>query len=248
MKNIKKTKLKKTLRIALSFFPKYFTSFIRLVSSFRYKKDSLTLKNSSNSFKDIFEKSVWGGDFESKSGGGSELEATLTIREQLPKVLSKYSISTMLDIPCGDYNWMKEVNKDCNYLGCDIVTELVARNQQLYSSDTVNFQQMDLTKDFLPKVDLIFCKDCLQHLSEEKVKEALNNIKRSNSKYLLVTSYPKTWRNYDIYDGDYQPLNLLIKPYYLKKFIFKIKEESKAEDVEIDKTMYLFDIKTIPLF
>ncbi|WP_296317103.1 class I SAM-dependent methyltransferase [Winogradskyella sp. UBA3174] len=242
-------KIKKALLYVPSmFFPGYTESFSRLYHSFKHEKDSFKIKKSSNIFNDIYEKNLWGKDFESKSGGGSTIEGTVTIREQLPKALSKYSISTMLDIPCGDYNWMKEVKKDCDYIGADIVSKVVERNQQLYSSETVHFQRMDLTKDLLPKVDLIFCKDCLQHLSEEKVKEAINNIKRSNSKYLLVTSYPKTWRNYDIYEGGYQPLNLLIKPYFLKKFILKIKEESKAADIEVDKTMYLFDIKALLLF
>ena len=118
------------------------------------------------------------------------MEATKTIRQELPKLLSAYSIESMLDIPCGDYTWMNIVEKKCSYLGGDIVRELVEINQKKYSNENTRFIQLDVTTDRLPKVDLIFCKDCLQHLSNENVKKALSNFKKSGSKYLLVTSYP----------------------------------------------------------
>ena len=241
-----------TLKKSVKAVAKYFKSklpepFSRLIISYIYNKDFFKLKSSAEVFTDIYHIDHWKTP-ESKSGSGSTLEATKTIREQLPKIIEKYSIRTMLDVPCGDYNWMKEVQKDCKYLGGDIVAEVVQKNQQLYSSETVQFKQIDITTDTLPEVDLIFCKDCLQHLSYKKAKDTLNNFKRSGSKYLLVTSYPKTWRNHDIYDGDYRALNLLIKPFYLPKFILKIKEESNAVGVEVDKTMYLFNLKSMRLF
>ncbi|MDR3128872.1 MAG: class I SAM-dependent methyltransferase, partial [Tannerellaceae bacterium] len=96
--------------------------------------------------------------------------------------------------------------------------------------------------DTLPKVDLIFCKDCLQHLSYKNVQAALDNFKKSGSKYLLVTSYPKTLKNYDIYDGDYHPLNLFRKPFHMTRPLLKIREKSKVPGVEKDKTMYLFPL------
>ena len=100
----------------------------------------------------------------------------------------------------------------------------------------------------MPEVDLVFCRDSIQHLSNENIKKALNNIKRNGSKYLLVTSYSKTWRNHDIYDGDYRPLNLSIKPFCLPKSILQVKESSGAVGVEIDKAMYLFSLNPINLF
>jgi hypothetical protein len=237
--------MKKSVKTVVKYFLNIMPESInRLIISYVYNRDFFKLKSSADVFTDIYNTDLWNTP-ESKSGRGSTLEATFTIRQQLPIIISKYSISTMLDVPCGDYNWMKEVQKDCNYLGGDIVAEVVEKNQQLYSSETVQFKQIDITTDILPKVDLIFCKDCLQHLSYDKVKDALNNFKRSGSTYLLVTSYPKTWRNHDIYDGDYRALNLLIKPFYLANYILKIKEESKSEGIEVDKTMYLYNLKSI---
>ena len=239
-----KKQMKASLKYFFSFLPEIFQ---RLIISFVYNKEKFKLKSSTEVFDDIYKKDFWNAP-ESKSGGGSTLKGTITIREELPKIIAKYDIRTMLDVPCGDYNWMKSVQKDCNYIGGDIVAEVVTKNQELYSSDNVHFQQLDITTDMLPKVDLIFCKDCLQHLSYSKINEAINNFKRSGSKYLMVTSYPKTWRNHDIYDGDCRLLNLLIKPFYFPKYVEKIIEKSKTEGVESDKTMYLFELNSIPTY
>jgi hypothetical protein len=201
--------LKKYIRLGLKLVPVSISiPCIRLIHSYSYSKEHFSLKTSSKVFNEIYKENYWDSE-KSKSGPGSTLEATISIRKELPLIIDKYSINSMLDVPCGDYLWMREVEKKCHYIGGDIVTEIVENNQKNYSTDRVQFKKIDITKDILPKVDLIFCKDCLQHLSYTNIKDALNNFKKSNSKYLLVTSYPKTWRNHDIYDGDYRSLNLL---------------------------------------
>jgi SAM-dependent methyltransferase len=216
----------------------------RLIHLYRYKHDKrITLINSSNVFTDIYNSNQWGAK-ESKSGLGSTFEATAIIRKQLPLIIEKYAIQSMLDVPCGDYNWMKAVGKTCNYIGGDIVAEAIENNQKLYASEKVQFKQIDITKDTLPTVDLIFCKDCLQHLSDANVHKALANFKSSGSKYLLVTSYPKTWINYDIEDGNYRALNLRKSPFCLSKPLLKIRE-SRGFGVEIDKTMYLYKLSDL---
>jgi len=181
---------------------------------------------------------------ESRSGGGSHIETTRNLRKALPELWKKYSIKTFLDAPCGDYNWMKEVNKDgIEYLGIDIVDELIESNKK-YEDKNVKFKILDITKDELPKTDMIFCKDCLQHLSFENVHKALNNFKKSGSKYLLVTSYPLTKKNIDIKNGDYRPLNLFIEPFNLKNSLYEL-TEIHSYGVEIDKTIYLFELEKI---
>jgi SAM-dependent methyltransferase len=239
--------LKKISRLVKCILPStLYIALYRLVWSYLCNKDNFLLKDSAESFTDIYKNNYWNSQ-ESVSGGGSTIESTITIREQLPLLINKYAIRSMLDVPCGDYNWMKEVPKACDYIGGDIVAEVVANNQKLYASDKVRFAQIDITKDVLPKVDLIFCKDCLQHLSYKSVTAAINNFKNSGSKYLLVTSYPLTWRNHDIHNGDYRSLNLRKKPFYLPKPILKIREKSKAMGVGPDKTMYLYELAAIPV-
>lgn len=226
---------------------------IRLKRSYTYNKEDFAnyMKNkveseNKNVFDDIYKTNLWHTE-ESVSGGGSTMEATKTVRKEIPEILKKYNIKSMLDIPCGDYNWMKEVPKgECIYIGGDIVQDIVENDNKLYKNDKVSFEVINMTVDKLPKVDLIFCKDCLQHLSYENVARALNNFKNSGAKYLLVSSFPRTWRNHDIYDGDYRPLNICIKPFNYPKPVYKFRELSIAEGVEPDKYMYLYDLKTVP--
>ena len=57
-------------------------------------------------FTEIYTENLW-ASAESKSGTGSELRNTEVLRQELSVLLKKYKIQSMLDIPCGDFNWMK---------------------------------------------------------------------------------------------------------------------------------------------
>ncbi len=218
----------------------------RLVKYILYYRHTPDHKNS-KIFEEIYHDNVWDTE-ESRSGGGSTFQGTQAIREALPRLLQTYKINTMLDIPCGDYNWMQHVKKTCTYIGADIVPALIQKNTEKYAFGNISFHLLDLTKDKLPKVDLVFCKDCLQHLSNAQVKDALRNIKRSESTWLLVTSYPLTLFNYDIESGGYRALNLFRKPFSLAKPTYKIEEKVTGKNIEVDKTMYLLRIKDLPDF
>ena len=60
-------------------------------------------------FDKIYEKNTWGSE-ESRSGPGSTEKQTRRIREALPTILNNFGIKSMLDLPCGDWNWMKDVD------------------------------------------------------------------------------------------------------------------------------------------
>jgi SAM-dependent methyltransferase len=212
-----------------------------------YNKNSFIYKQ--DAFVHIYKENAWHSG-ESRSGGGSEISSTVKIRKALPLIWKKYGIKTFLDVPCGDFNWMKEVDKtDIKYIGGDIVEEAVARNNELYKTQQIEFIKIDITKDTLPKVDMIFCKDCLQHLSYESVIKSINNFVKSGSKYVMLTSYPLTIKNHDILDGDYRALNLFKEPFSLPtNYLYKVREQSRGKDVELDKTMYLWDMNVLSRF
>lgn len=208
--------------------------------------DKLSFKNTGKVFDNIYADNYW-NSAESRSGGGSELISTQIIRKQLPILWKKLNIKTLLDAPCGDYNWMNTVEKSgIDYIGGDIVEDAIKRNNIEFGSKNVSFQTLDITKDAIPKVDMIFCKDCLQHLSYDSVINALKNFKNSGSTYLMATSYPLTFINYDILDGDYRPLNLMKAPFSLKNnYLFRVWERSPG--VEMDKVMYIWKLSDIDL-
>ncbi len=174
-------------------------------------------KQVQSAFTGIYKTNHWGSP-ESVSGPGSTVSRTTGLRNSLQDVLKRYGIESMLDLPCGDFNWMKHVNlSGIRYMGADIVKELVMRNQQLYSSKMVQFQELDVVASKLPKVDLIFCRDVLVHLSDDMVKAAIENIKRSNSTYLMTTTFPDIKNSVKGSVGGWRPVNLCDSKFGLKK-------------------------------
>lgn len=194
-------------------------------------------------FTEIYEKNLWTSQ-ESNSGAGSELKNTEVIRREIPEVIKKFGIKTILDIPCGDFNWMKSVDlSEVSYMGADIVESLVEINNKKF--DGVNFQVLDIIQDELPKVDLIFARDILGHLTYENINKAITNIRNSGSKYLLTTSFTKWHYNVDIKDGDWRPINLMIPPFNMKP-IYLINENCVEGGTDYnDKCLLLFDIEKI---
>jgi hypothetical protein len=191
-------------------------------------------------FTEIYENNLWCSP-ESVSGGGSEMQNTKVIRKELPVLIQKFNIKSILDLPCGDYNWMKSVDlSNVSYIGADIVEPLIKKNKELYNE--IDFRLLDLTKDILPKVDLIFVRDCLGHLSNDNVLLALKNCKESGSKYLLATSFTKWDFNPDIKDGGWKCINLMISPFNLNP-IYLINEDCQEGFPHYnDKCMILFQL------
>jgi hypothetical protein len=72
---------------------------------------------------------------ESLSGEASSLGETRALRDALPSLFHRHRVRAILDVPCGDFNWMSTIDLGgANYVGGDIVRELVARNNALFKS------------------------------------------------------------------------------------------------------------------
>ena len=197
-------------------------------------------------FTDYYKNNTWMGK-ESKSGPGSDYENTQFLIEELSFLLKEYAIESMLDIPCGDFNWMKRVNlKRISYIGADLVDELIEDNKIKYRKNNITFKVLDVVNDRLPTVDLILVRDCFVHLTNEDVQKALMNIKSSRSKYLLSTTF--TWNHLDsnknIRTGDWRRINLEKKPFALPKPTLTIVEGEPL--LHRDKSLGLWNIKDIP--
>jgi hypothetical protein len=213
----------------------------RSFRDYRLKK-----KQTEEVFLDIYKNNKWGGK-DSISGRGSDIHQTKSIAKELPTVFNNFNISTMLDIPCGDFHWMKDVDlSNVNYIGSDIVSELVEKNSTQYKRDGLSFQKLNLIKDKLPKVDLIFCRDCLVHLSFEDIFNALRNICDSHSEYLLTTTFSKRSHNKDIATGNWRTLNLESTPFTLPKPLKIINEGcTEGDGSYADKALGLWKIADI---
>ncbi len=185
-------------------------------------------------FTEIADTNTWRGR-ESVSGYGSDLEQTRTVRRELPELLAKLKVTSLLDAPCGDFHWMRHAAlPDISYIGLDIVSRLVEDNQRQYGNDRRRFAHSNIAEDSLPSADLILCRDCLIHLSYEQIARALANFRRSGARFLLTTTYPRLSVNCDIVTGRFRPINLELAPFFFPPPRFVINEDPPSAEVAGD--------------
>ncbi len=176
-------------------------------------------------FTRIYEQNKW-GDEQTRSGKGSNMDRTAAIRRELPALLRELGIESILDIPCGDFYWMKEVDLGgTNYYGADIVRELIQQNIRQHSAPYRKFLQLNLLEDTLPIADAVLCRECLVHFSFADVMAAVENIRKADAKYLLTTHFPNIESNTDILTGKHRPLNLCLPPFNWPPALDQIDED-----------------------
>jgi hypothetical protein len=181
-------------------------------------------------FSRIYQGNLW-GDPESVSGPGSGLLATLPIREELPRLVRQLGVGSMLDAACGDCYWLDSTPLDLDrYIGIDIVPELIARNRQRLARPGVEFLVKDITRDLLPRADLILCRDCLIHFSYHYIHLALRNFQRSGATFLVTTTYSGLRANHDILSGQWRPVDLELPPFALPRPLRVLDERDHESD------------------
>jgi hypothetical protein len=167
-------------------------------------------------FTAIFQHKAW-GDGESVSGPGSSRARGDDFRHDLVALLDAWHVRAIVDAPCGDVNWMRHILADrpMSYTGIDIVEPLIASNVERYAAADCRFLCADLTRADLPRADLIICRDGLVHLSFADALAAIDNFRRSGSRYLLATTFIERVANDDVETGGWRPLNLQLAPFNL---------------------------------
>ena len=126
-------------------------------------------------FTNIYENYGFGST-ESRSGPGSTLEETKVLREKIRSLVIEKNIKSVVDIPCGDFHWMKEIVSSFeSYTGGDIVDEAIKTNNEKYSSSNINFINFDLINNPIPDADLLIVRDVIGHLPLEDGKKKKEN-------------------------------------------------------------------------
>jgi hypothetical protein len=210
----------------------------------RKLRSALEGKSAHQIFTRLVKSNKWGNE-ESVSGPGSTLEQTAELRRALPLLLRERQFRSMLDLACGDYNWMRLLPMDIDYIGADIIESLVTENQRRYGSDRRRFMWLDLLTAKLPQADLVLCRDCLVHFSYRDVFRALENIKRSGSGFLLTTTFIGRAANNDILTGHWRPLNLQQAPFNLPPPARLLDEQCPQQQYR-DKHLGLWPIAELP--
>lgn len=198
--------------------------------------------NSEAVFTERFARGGWGR--ESKSGPGSSLARTKSIRSALPETLRRLEIKRMVDAPCGDMNWMRHLRYQFSlFIGVDVVRELVMSLRAQFDPQIFHFQTGDISKDILPFADAILCRDCFVHLPFAKIRAAVELFKKSGARFLLTTTFTEQ-QNRDCAIGGWRPLNLETEPFNWPEPISLITEDEEGR--WRDKSLGIWPMSSIP--
>ncbi len=157
----------------------------------------INLKSETNSneiFNKIYENRLWGKEADNDrlfSGEGSH-DPSLTNEyiKVIKDLLITFDNPSVLDLGCGDFEIGKQfIPHVNNYIAADVSSIMIEQNKKRFSDSGVNFLHLDGSKDEIPTVDIILLRQVLQHLSNNDIKSILENIKKSNSKFLCVTEH-----------------------------------------------------------
>jgi hypothetical protein len=172
--------------------------------------------NGQQAFQTIFEENRWESS-ESRSGRGSTVAYTKPLRPLLERCLKTLNVKVFLDVPCGDFNWMKYVTlpDGTRYIGGDIVTSLVHDLQKKYGNERYSFHTIDIVEGPLPNADLWLCRDVLFHLPNQDIQKVFRNFVAASIPYMLTTTYNFSRKNDDVKAGGFRFINLRLLPFML---------------------------------
>ena len=121
-----------------------------------------------DSFSYIYSNKLWveSEDQTSLSGSGSTASATGDLISQLSDFLKQHQCKRLLDVGCGDFNWMQGVPGDFDYVGIDIVPEVIASNNEKFGNARRKFICANAAESSLNfGADVVICREVLFHLS-----------------------------------------------------------------------------------
>lgn len=166
-------------------------------------------------FTEIWRTNGW-GSAETRSGPGSTLAQTETLRKGLADAFARLDIQILADAGCGDLNWVSQLSDSWRlYLGFDVVDELIAGARLKFAGRKNHFFNVaDITQHVLPAADAVLCRDVLTHLPHRIVGDALLNFRKSGSRYLIATTFSRGL-NDPVRLGGWQAIDLCAAPFNL---------------------------------
>jgi hypothetical protein len=99
-------------------------------------------------------------------------------------------------------HWISDLDlSGVDYLGVDIVPDVIADNSLRHARPGVRLQRADLTCWTPPPADLIIVRDLLIRLTNDQTIACLRDVAASGARLLLVSNYAGVRRNGDTFTG-----------------------------------------------
>ena len=198
-------------------------------------------------FAAVHASKAW-GDCESSSGPGSTRERAASFLPDLLLLVESLPVSTLLDVPCGDFNWTQPLADAVGYyIGVDVVPEIIRANRRRWSSVHRRFLCRDMVCQRLPSAHLVLCRDGLVHLSTADIWLALHNFRRTGAEYLLTTTFIGDRVNVDIATGDWRPRNMQRPPFAFPRPAALVDERCHhSGGTYADKRLALWHLEDLP--
>lgn len=181
-----------------------------------------------DTFKNIYEKCVWGNNcsttYKGSSGPGSSVEYNInTYVPFIKKFINNNKIKSIIDLGCGDFRCGSLIYNDLDdivYYGYDTYNNVIENNKKNHSPPKYNFEHLDFCnkKEEIKSGDLCILKDVLQHWGIKEIYTFLDYLVETKKyKYILICNCcHQTQNDVDIQNGEYRPLS---SDYYpLKKY------------------------------
>jgi 2-polyprenyl-3-methyl-5-hydroxy-6-metoxy-1,4-benzoquinol methylase len=197
-------------------------------------------------FGRIYATRAWGDD-ESASGPGSGIVRTARVREVIRDLVDELGVESLLDAGCGDYYWMRLAELPLReYVGVDVVPTLIKDLRRSFEKPGVRFVCADISRDRLPRADMVLCREVLMHFPDDDVMTALSNLKRTHARWFLTTTFVDRRVNEPIELGAWRPVNLEAPPFNLPPPL-RTFEDIPLLDREqfLDKRIALWEFPTL---
>ena len=149
-------------------------------------------------FFDVYAKGKWGAPSDSSpffSGIGSLPKETAEYETWVAAHFERtLEAEVVVDIGCGDFQvWsriLKRLSRPVRYIGCDIASNVVAHNNESFASPSIEFRQLDITRDEPPSGDIVTIREVLQHLSNDSVARTLDNLRKKFKTAIITETVP----------------------------------------------------------
>lgn len=216
-------------------------NFKRFLSDIRNR-----FKTNEQIFSNVYKKKYWGEANESTffSGEGTYVSHIDSYNNILIETFNKLNIQSVCEIGCGDFEVSKKLLGSVNvdYVGVDVVPELIEHLNRNYSNDNTKFVCLDAAKENceLPKFDVCIIRQVLQHLSNKDIKRVLQNA--NQFPYLIITEHlpmnPQEINSDKVSNGYIRLQNKLISGVYLDKDPFNLSSMTELLRIRLDDKDY----------